>query len=633
MGRYSATAIDPSNPGVFWTFQSFDDDQSAADFNTWGVQATELPVTNFTSDTVYQNLQNEPINVTLSESEALLTPGGDVTITATITPNAFTQQNATTIYLGFSGTAEGNVDYDVLPGKNASFASGAPVEIIIPAGNTAGDLSGSVTLQGLGFNLENETTTLTVDVDQVNLAPPTGTTNTVSLTSAPPTVSLETGFGVETGPGAQDVEVPVRFSTTVPAGSSVVVDYTILQGLPPTGTLPATQGATGALPAGTINSSGSITIAAGQSFKDIDVALTGDPLLPSGEAQTFAVEITSATVDGVPVPFQDIAGNGAIGYDTQVEQYILNTLPAMNTGGTVTLALGANSFPTTGTGDSTTLTATVATSTTDTVVELSYLASGTEGADYVTTGDVIIIPAEQTTGVVTITGNNENAGFYEVFTSSSQVFGATAPATANFPFTLTEPTYLAGGGGEISGTVSTDIDGVIRPEAGVYVFLGLYYDNNSWQTADPAYAALEHLTIGGLPAGEPSEPFVVTNSLGEYQFDNLSDADPPGNNYTVSELVPANYVENEPFGNMYSVNITFSTTTGFTYTNNFVTAGGDQTSTISGFPANGDNAISFVNSLVTTADPAGAVGPSDVIQADNNSFTVYNKTTGPSKSR
>ena len=86
------------------------------------MQATELPVTNFTSDTVYQNLQNEPINVTLSESASLLSAGSDVTITATITPNAFTQQNATTIYLGFGGTAEGNVNYVVLPGKNASFA-------------------------------------------------------------------------------------------------------------------------------------------------------------------------------------------------------------------------------------------------------------------------------------------------------------------------------------------------------------------------------------------------------------------------------------------------------------------------------------------------------------------------------
>ena len=34
------------------------------------------------------------------------------------------------------------------------------------------------------------------------------------------------------------------------------------------------------------------------------------------------------------------------------------------------------------------------------------------------------------------------------------------------------------------------------------------------------------------------------------------------------------------------------------------------------------------NEAVESADPAGAVGPNDIIQADNNNFTIYNKTTG-----
>ena len=49
-GAYRATAVDPTNPGAFWTFQAFDDDQATNDFSTWGVQATSLAVTNYTAD-------------------------------------------------------------------------------------------------------------------------------------------------------------------------------------------------------------------------------------------------------------------------------------------------------------------------------------------------------------------------------------------------------------------------------------------------------------------------------------------------------------------------------------------------------------------------------------------------------
>ena len=43
-GGYSATAIDPTNPDEFWTFQSFANAQSSGDTQTWGVQATRVTV-------------------------------------------------------------------------------------------------------------------------------------------------------------------------------------------------------------------------------------------------------------------------------------------------------------------------------------------------------------------------------------------------------------------------------------------------------------------------------------------------------------------------------------------------------------------------------------------------------------
>ena len=146
-GAYSATVIDPSNVGVFWTFQSFDDDQSANDFNTWGVQATELAVTNFTADTSQQDAAQSSILVTFSPTPSfLLTPGGSRTVTVSI-PAA--QQTATTIYIGLAGSAIGVAEtgvfneyanYEVETGLNSYFTEGAPLEVIIPAGQTIGQL-------------------------------------------------------------------------------------------------------------------------------------------------------------------------------------------------------------------------------------------------------------------------------------------------------------------------------------------------------------------------------------------------------------------------------------------------------------------------------------------------------------
>ena len=114
------------------------------------------------------------------------------------------QSSPTTIYIGFSQgevgsvdyNAEGNVNYTINPGLNSVFTSGAPLELIIPAGQTtsapAGDGEATFTVK-----FSTGDTTLGVYVEQVNLADPVpgtqpnGINNPVTMTLATPAVSIE----------------------------------------------------------------------------------------------------------------------------------------------------------------------------------------------------------------------------------------------------------------------------------------------------------------------------------------------------------------------------------------------------------------------------------------------------------
>ena len=74
---------------------------------------------------------------------------------------------------------------------------------MIPAGQT----TGSFDLEGL-FGDTGTTASLEVSVEQVNLAPPAGVTNTLPITIVSPIVSVENGVGYETGPGSGFVTIP-----------------------------------------------------------------------------------------------------------------------------------------------------------------------------------------------------------------------------------------------------------------------------------------------------------------------------------------------------------------------------------------------------------------------------------------
>ena len=127
-GNYSETVADGDSPtGGFWTFQEY-----ASGTNQWNVQFFHL--------TFGTPTQSQP-TVTLSASGSSFNEnGGQVTVTATLAAIAST---ATTIDLGYSGSAVANIDYTI---SNPGTAAGnSPVQIVIPAGS----LTGSVVLTGV----------------------------------------------------------------------------------------------------------------------------------------------------------------------------------------------------------------------------------------------------------------------------------------------------------------------------------------------------------------------------------------------------------------------------------------------------------------------------------------------------
>ena len=282
----------------------------------------------------------------------------------------------------------------------------------------------------------------------------------------------------------------------------------------------------------------------------------------------------------------------------------------------MTFALGATTINTTGAADSTTFTATLenANTTSDTIIDLAFApfngaTTPVLGTDYTVTGETIVIPEGSTTGSITITGNNQNTGEFVV--SATKLFGASLGVptpTTSFDETLTPSLALQGGGGTISGEVVNQNN---QPMAGVYVYLGLPVTSALvYQPNDPAYVA--------------GSPFVVTGTDGRYEFTGLSVTNPPGDEYSVSELVPANYVEDRPDGKLLHGQHHFLDDHGSHLRDELCRTRWD----VDGHSRRLQLPLVFRNEPAGPADPTGAVGPNDVIQADNNNFIVYNKVSG-----
>ena len=557
------------------------------------MQATQLAVTNFTTGN-NNGVNPETFNfpVTLSDTSQVLTPGGGgETVTATIP----VQSTATTIYIGFSngdgtGSAIGNLDYEVVPSaaNNSYFTTGAPVELVIPAGQT----SGSFELFGTGGGIGPST--LQVNVDQVNLAAPAGVTNKLNITIVTPIVSIENGVGFETGVNSGFVTIPVRLSNALPIAETVT--YSTVTIAPVTGTIQAT--------AGTFSpeTNQTITFNPGQIVVDIEIPLSG---VTVPQAEVFGVEIVNLTAGFTAFPNPSTA-------------YILNAQPTLDVGPTVTFASTPATFASNGGTATFTATLSAANATQDTVIVLNYTPQGAvEGTDYTTTGDVVVIPKGTTTGTVTMTGNNENAGSFVISTTAPQIFGASLGSplpTLSFTEKITGGTSFSGGGVTIEGFV-TDNKG--NPMPGVYVYVGTPLANDAF---DPNNAAYEGNGFFNY--------YVTTDANGFYEFTGLPFFGTTTSvNYTVSELVPANYVETEPTGNQYTVAVSFSQTTGFTYTTKFVSGGAAVTATP------GPILTDFTNSPPGPPSPTARSVPTTSSRPTTTTSSFTTRSAEPSKRR
>lgn len=461
--------------------------------------------------------------------------------------------------------------------------------MVIPAGQTTGSF------EIFGTSAGDGPSTLEVNIDQVNLAAPTGVTNTLNITIVTPTVSIENGVGFETGVNSGFVTIPVRLSNALPISETVT--YSTVAIPPVTGTIQATAGTF------TSETDQTITFTPGETLVDIEIPLSGATI---PQAEVFGVEIINVS-------------NGFIAFPNPSTAYILNAQPTLNVGPNVTFASTPATFVSVGGTATFTATLTAANATQDTVIFLNYTpqvvgfnAGVVVGTDYTTTGNVVVIPKGATTGTVTMTGNDENAGAFVISTTAPQIFGAslgTPLPTLSFTETITGGTSLSGGGVSIQGFV-TDNDG--NPMPGVYVYVGTPLANDVFDGNNAAYEGNGFFNY-----------YVTTNQNGFYEFTGLPFFGTTTSvNYTVSELVPANYVETEPTGDQYTIGVSFSATTGFTYTTKWVEGGGSFTA------GPGPIDTNFINSPPGPPSPTGAVGPNDVIEADNNDFIVYNKISG-----
>ncbi len=259
-GNYSDTVVSSDSPtNTFYTFQEY---ASAA--NQWSV--------GFFAITFGVPTQTQP-TVTLSASGASINENGTNSVTVTATLSAVSSI-ATTIDLGYSGSAIANVAYTI---SNPGAAAGnSAVQIVIPAGS----LTGSVVLTGK--NNASVTGGETVEVSIVSVdgsVPATSSQVVLSIANqTPPQVSIENLTVVENG-ATQTADVVVRLSSA--SSNTVTVAYTFANGS-------ALNGTDFSVPA---SDTGTLTFAPGVTEATIPVNILVNPAATG--ALQFSVSLST----------------------------------------------------------------------------------------------------------------------------------------------------------------------------------------------------------------------------------------------------------------------------------------------------------------------------------------------------
>lgn len=211
-----------------------------------------------------------------ASSATFNTTGSNDSATITVQLNTPAGSGGTVVDLGFSGTAIANRDYSISNGANSVVSAvGAPIELLIPAGQTGG----SVVLTGLGNTAATGDQTLTVSVTSINGTTPVSTTSTtLTLVNTTPTAAQSGGAPIITAESVSVVEsvsssaqVLVRLSE--PVLTPVTVDYSTADGTALAGTDYTAE-------------SSSITFSPGQTVATILIPLNNNG---SEEGKSFSV--------------------------------------------------------------------------------------------------------------------------------------------------------------------------------------------------------------------------------------------------------------------------------------------------------------------------------------------------------
>ncbi|MFN0050877.1 MAG: beta strand repeat-containing protein, partial [Planctomycetales bacterium] len=437
-------------------------------------EGDETVIVDMTSVTNAMELGVQQATVTILDDESAPTAilkvspatmaenGGQSTITATLSAISGLD---TTVILGYTGTAIQGVNYTV-----------SGTQIVIPAG----ELSASITLTAMLDNVFAKDNTVVVDVTNV--------INGTELGTQQATVTIVDGDA------APDVTLAVSPSLISETGGTGTITATLsrLSALATTITLGYSGTATS--DSDYTASATQIVIPAGQLTGTVNLFSISDTVFEGNE--TIVVDVTGVT-------------NGTESVPQQVTATIVDDDPAP----TVTLSIDPATLSETGGVVTLTATLSVATALKTTVI-LGFTGTASNGLDYAPSGTQIVIPAGQTSALITLTGLTDTLfeGSESIVVDITSVINAVEQSPQQVSATILDddpipsvtvevtPATISEGGG--AATVTATLSAI----SGLPTTVSLAFTGTATQGIDYSASATQIV----IPAGQLSATLTLT---------------------------------------------------------------------------------------------------------------------------
>ena len=425
------------------------------------------------------------------------------TVTLALSPDSIAESGASnastvTASLDHPSSEATSITVSATAGTNAEagdFALGSNAVLTIAAGDTTS--TGTVTITAVDDTTDEEDKSVTVSGSATNsqgITQPSNRTLTITDDDAAPTLSIEAPSAVSEGDsGSTNLTFTVRLSAA--SGKQVTVDY----GDAGSGT--ATSGTDY-----TAITTTKLTFAAGDTSRTFTVSVTGDTTDEPDE--TVAVELSGAMNAGISATAG--AGTGTITDDDDAP--------------TVTLTLTPPSIAESGTGNRSTVTATLDhPSSEDTAITVAAAAgTGAEAADFsLSANKALTIAAGDTTstGAVTVTAvdnsTDEADKSVTVSATATNSQGITNPDDATLTITDDDaPASLSIAGPSAvtegdSGSASLTFTVTLSPASGKEVTVEYADSGDGTATSGTDYTALTGGTLT-FAAGDTSKTVTVS---------------------------------------------------------------------------------------------------------------------------